>query len=172
MMFDKKSAARFWGYVIKSDGCWMWSRSKDKDGYGKFKDKKTAYRAHRVAFFLAHARWPSPMCLHHCDTPACCNPSHLFEGTNEDNVADCVAKGREPSGDRHGSHTHPERWARGDRNKSSKLTPVEVTVIRGMGSAGVSRSSIARSVGISRYAVRSILDGRTWRHIPPPEEKQ
>ena len=31
---------------------------------------------------------------HKCDRPPCCNPDHLFVGTQLDNVADMLAKGR------------------------------------------------------------------------------
>lgn len=31
---------------------------------------------------------------HTCDNPPCINPQHLFLGTDKDNVADCIAKGR------------------------------------------------------------------------------
>lgn len=35
------------------------------------------------------------MCAcHHCDTPPCINPDHLFEGTRADNVRDAQLKGR------------------------------------------------------------------------------
>jgi hypothetical protein len=35
------------------------------------------------------------MCLcHHCDNRRCCNPSHLFVGTREDNIYDATVKGR------------------------------------------------------------------------------
>lgn len=34
--------------------------------------------------------------LHKCDNPPCWNPDHLFEGTQSDNRADSIAKGRSP----------------------------------------------------------------------------
>jgi len=51
-------------------------------------------RAHVVAFFLAHGRWPDPCALHHCDVPLCANVAHVFEGTKLANVRDMIAKGR------------------------------------------------------------------------------
>lgn len=35
---------------------------------------------------------------HTCDNPPCCNPTHLFEGTDADNMADRNAKGRARGG--------------------------------------------------------------------------
>jgi len=32
--------------------------------------------------------------LHDCDSPACCNPSHLRVGTDFDNVQDCIDRKR------------------------------------------------------------------------------
>ncbi|WP_434452948.1 HNH endonuclease signature motif containing protein [Lentzea sp. E54] len=31
---------------------------------------------------------------HHCDTPSCCNPDHLYWGTQSENMQDCVRRGR------------------------------------------------------------------------------
>jgi hypothetical protein len=56
--------------------------------------------------------------LHRCDNPPCVNPAHLFLGTSEDNIQDCIAKGRHAHGDRHPSRTRPDALARGERHWS------------------------------------------------------
>ncbi len=51
--------------------------------------------AHRMAWEECIGPIPEGMqVLHRCDKPACVNPEHLFLGTNKDNVADRVRKGR------------------------------------------------------------------------------
>ncbi|WP_407069879.1 HNH endonuclease family protein, partial [Loigolactobacillus coryniformis] len=43
-----------------------------------------------MAFFLSGGVFPEGKthCLHHCDNPPCCNPEHLFAGSNLDNIYD------------------------------------------------------------------------------------
>jgi hypothetical protein len=127
---NAKDLARFWAKVDKngptiphmSGPCWTWLASKNADGYGKFRLSGQARIAHRVSFLIAGGVFTEakPHCLHQCDNPACCNPAHLFTGSNQDNVADRESKGRNnpPRGDVHYSRTAPERLARGDSNGS------------------------------------------------------
>jgi hypothetical protein len=84
------------------NGCHLWTGGKDKDGYGKFAlttghRKQSSVRAHRYAFFLRNGRWPKKLALHSCDTPACVNPDHLTDGTQKENIQQCVARGRHRS---------------------------------------------------------------------------
>ncbi len=86
---------RFWSSVEKSDRCWNWKKSKDKDGYGKFSVHGIARRAHRALWEMLFGSVPDKLQVcHHCDNPSCIRPDHLFVGTQSDNMRDCVSKGR------------------------------------------------------------------------------
>ncbi|MUN41437.1 HNH endonuclease [Actinomadura litoris] len=84
----------FWSQVEKTHdyGCWLWTGKADPKGYGRWKSK---HLAHREAW--RRERGPIPdgiWILHHCDTPPCVNPAHLYPGTVVENVRDAVARGR------------------------------------------------------------------------------
>lgn len=88
---------RFWTKVEvrAADACWLWRGGTDRYGYGKFSVAGQSTVAHRVAYELIVGEIPKPLhALHHCDVRNCVNPAHLFLGTNDDNVADRIAKGR------------------------------------------------------------------------------
>lgn len=81
--------------VDESAGCWLWTGSKDKDGYGKIYANSKHSRGHRVSYELHVGPVPEGVCvLHRCDTPSCVNPDCLFLGTIDDNNKDKAAKGR------------------------------------------------------------------------------
>lgn len=82
---------RFLAKVTKTDTCWLWNAGQTGEGYGSFDQK----RAHCVAYELfvgpiAHGLF---VC-HHCDTPLCVRPDHLFLGTPKDNTQDALKKNR------------------------------------------------------------------------------
>jgi hypothetical protein len=148
---------RFWSKVAKSDGCWLWAASLDKRGYGQFaagsrttRDRRIA-KAHRLAWEYTFGPIPDGMHVcHRCDVRHCVNPAHLFLGTNSDNIADRVAKGRSPQGE--------SRW-------NAKLTEGDVRECVRMFDSGAGDTEVARRFRVRRETVRQIRRGRTWRHV-------
>jgi len=94
-------ADRFWAKVNKNGPiapgmdtpCWLWTQRLDRWGYGKFKLNGKEVGAHRYSLLLAGIDPAGFFACHHCDTPACVRPDHLFRGTVLDNNRDRKAKG-------------------------------------------------------------------------------
>lgn len=99
----KTTEERFWGLVDKTGECWVWLGTKLEKGYGTFRinSPRRKVLAHRFSFELHFGAPSKPQICHSCDNPSCVRPSHLWNGTNADNVADMVEKGRVQKGDRH-----------------------------------------------------------------------
>lgn len=190
---------RFWSKVTigEPDACWVWTGCRAKDGYGRLTRDGKSHTAHRIAWGFSNGPIPDGMhVLHRCDFPPCCNPAHLWIGTNADNVRDKTAKGRNnsPTGDRHKSRTKPESVARGDRS-GSRTKPESLArgdrngthtkpdrVARGerQGSAklteadvrairaanGLLQREIASMYGVSHNLIGLIRRRVIWTHVP------
>lgn len=147
---------RFWSKVRKTDGCWLWTAYKTRTGYGKIRRGEKLVSAHRVSWELHNGPIPEGLCvLHECDNPACVNPAHLFLGTQVDNVADMVSKGR-------------QRAPEGASVGTAKLAPAQVLEIRSRQGQGQSQRALAREFGVSKSQIGNILSGSFWRHLVTP----
>jgi len=147
----------------QADDCWPWLGQRDQDGYGRW--GRTA-RANRLALErkLGRPLRAGALACHSCDNPPCVNPTHLFEGTSADNMADREAKGRTARGERSGSRLHPGSH-RGVRNGRAKLTPEQVAEIR-VNREGLSQVRAGRKYGVSPGAIWFIRSGRHWIEGP------
>lgn len=149
---------KYWNRVDKRGPkeCWPWKASLNTKGYGSIRWFKKGVNAHRVAWYLANGEIPDGLhCLHKCDNRACQNPSHLFLGTNLDNIADKVSKGR-------------HRGARGERSSTAKLTAERVYQILDRAAGGEKYSTIAKDFGVHEGHISMIVTRRTWKHLPYP----
>lgn len=162
-------AERFWQKVdIRGpDDCWEWKAGRDNGDYGMFWYKNRTIHAQRVAWWLTHGDFPSEtMTLHTCDNRPCCNPGHLFQGTNLDNHRDMCRKGRNARGERHGSRTKPEKWHRGEQVHGAKLTEAAVRSIRSEYAAGgVTLHQLARKWQVRHTAIWEVVRRISWLHI-------
>ena len=61
--------------------------------YGRALFKGKRVLAYRLAYQAVYGEIPHGMnVLHRCDNERCCNPEHLYLGTNRDNVLDFVKR--------------------------------------------------------------------------------
>lgn len=162
--------ARFWAKVTTAGvaACWLWRGTVKPDGYGSFSIGRRTITAHRYSWFLHTGQEPGDsLVCHHCDTPLCVNPSHLFTGTTQDNIADKLAKGRQRAGrgDRHGSKTHPENFKRGRQLPQTRLDDDKVRWARGAAEDGESQSWIGARLGVSGSTIGKVLRRETWAHV-------
>lgn len=130
-------------------GCIEWTGCRNAKGYGET-GIPTLRGAHRLAYKVHFGDFPRHLhILHHCDNPACVTPEHLFIGTNHDNVADKVAKGRASS-------------LKGEAQGRAKLTDEIVRWIRG---SNESLRSLSRKFGVSKFCIWQARKGRSWKHV-------
>lgn len=153
------SREKFWSRVdIRgAEECWPWTGYRNERGYGVFSyAKASAAKAHRIAYTIAKGRIPDgALICHSCDNPSCCNPAHLWPGSNRDNNADRHAKGRSVCF----GHGAPVPRPVGEQHSSAKLTEASVADIR---SSDLPASHFAEKYGVTVSTVCRVRRGETW----------
>lgn len=91
---SKDVGKRFWKYVKKARGCWKWTGSHQKQGYGLVYRKNGSRLASRISWELHNGPIPKGMLiLHKCDNPPCTKPAHLEVGDHRKNLIDAYERG-------------------------------------------------------------------------------
>ena len=135
------------------DGCWYWTGSKFKAGYGSLLIEGKSKQAHRVSYQLHKGEITNGLFVcHTCDNKICVNPDHLWLGTCLDNVKDMIDKGRQVI-------------LRGEQIGNSKLTEKKVRQILIKRAKGISTFKLAKEYKVDITSIQKILRGATWRHI-------
>lgn len=76
---------------VTEDGCWVWQRAKNKDGYAIALYKKgnsvLHIKMHRKSFELYNGSIPEGLVIDHlCENPPCVNPDHLEAVSSVENI--------------------------------------------------------------------------------------
>jgi hypothetical protein len=93
--YNRTTQERLDEHTDNSGDCWIWTGSRHRQGYGRIRVDDKLRLSHVVTYELIHGPIPLGMKVcHTCDNPPCRRPSHLFLGTQRDNIIDAVRKGR------------------------------------------------------------------------------
>lgn len=151
-------ATWFWS-MVNRDGptqphmdtpCWEWTGGRFRPGYGQVHRDGRPHHAHRLAYELVHGAPATDACVcHRCDHRLCVRPDHLWLGTNAENTADKMQKGR-------------HRVSRGEQHPMAKLGPDDVAAIRRLRAEGATGRSVAARFNVSPATVSLINNNRIW----------
>ena len=146
---------RFWKYVDKKSDyeCWSWTGSCNNDGYGHLNIKNKTTRITRFSWIIHNGKIPNGLCaLHRCDNPKCVNPSHLFLGTQEDNIKDMINKKRDNKAKQ-----------KGENNGMHKLTLNEVKEIRKLyNKKQLTGKQIGKIFNVHQVTISRICNNKNW----------
>lgn len=173
--FSPNEINEFWKRTQKTEGsdCLWWSGYRNQTGYGYFFFKGLSIRAHRAAYIICHGPIPDGLhVLHSCDNPSCVNPQHLSTGTHVENMKQRHARGRYVF-NYNGNHylQKDSTVVRGSNNARAVINEEIAFQMRLDFAQGKfkSKAAAARSYGVSVTVIQTALNGKTWKHVPFPE---
>jgi hypothetical protein len=164
-------AAGPWEYFVRKvriglpDQCWEWRGGVGNHGYGQWccdglsgNRKRTA---HRAAFALFNGYEAPEQVNHSCGNRRCCNPDHLYSGSQRENFRDSM---------RHGTHSPPPRM-KGESHGMAILNAGQVGFIKWAVKAGRHgiNQQLATHYGVHYSTISIIKRGIKWPDVKPAE---
>ena len=151
MSHKKTLEEKLWDKVDRrgATDCWPSSHSPSsprgviciyKDG------KSTSVYPSRAAWIVTNGDPGNKLVLHHCDNPRCCNPSHMYLGTHEDNMRDMWER-------------MPPQMHVGENHQNTGIT---ISIARKIKADNRSQKEIAEEYGIHQGTVSVIKSGKHW----------
>lgn len=124
-------------FYVDSNGCWVHRNKPNEDGYIRLKYASShCYMAHRLSYALYREPiYNNLSVLHSCDNPPCINPSHLFLGTQEDNMKDSGKKGR------------------GRPRGTPQLSEDELGILKILRERGLTQKQVAEILGVTQGGI-------------------
>lgn len=141
----EETKTHFLSFICKPENndCWLWNGYVGKGGYGQFRLNGKKLNASRASYMLFRGDANNQVVCHTCDNRQCVNPSHLWLGSQSDNLRDAVRKGKWPL---------------------AKLNQVKVDEIKRKYRTGEYKIiDLATTYGVSRSNVEYIIRGLTWK---------
>lgn len=138
------------------DGCWICANAyPTKKGYQRLQITRDGVvhreTVHRVSFEHFKGRIPKgKLVCHSCDYRPCCNPAHLFSGTQANNMQDMVRK---------------RRGLVRELNSNTRFSEADILAIYADDERGMTRAAIARKRGVTPECICHILSGRSWTYF-------
>jgi hypothetical protein len=131
--------------------CWNWQGLISPTGYGRMVIQGKFYTTHRLSFTLFNRRAPKGVVRHDCDNRLCCNPHHLQEGTQTQNMADRHFRGY-------------DEWYRRRFIDNTELTDTDVVNIIKSYRNGSSGVILAQEYNVSLPMIYRLLSGKTQKY--------
>jgi len=145
---DEDILVGFMKYVVKTDACWLWTGSKNSNGYGQFYFEGKTWMAHRLMYIHCYGELLNDLDICHTCRNKCVNPEHLEQKTRSENMLDKRRDGTFP---------------RGEETGNSKLTNEQILDIRSR--TNQTHQSIADEFGVSQSHIGHIVRRNKWKHI-------
>ena len=164
------------GNITKNGDCWEWNLCQGRGGYGKITINRKTKPTHKVSFEFFKKEFDKELLVcHKCDNRKCINPDHLWQGTQKENIEDCIRKNRKntKSGWKHSEETKEKFknrkrntvYVKGIQHGGCKLKEKDVMEIRQLSASGMKQKEISNKFNVHSSTISNIVRGKYWKRL-------